>query len=68
MEARRKLKIMMASDTHGKHQAVKWDWCGDIFIHAGDFTLYSDESELLSFCDFLDRLQYKHKIVICGNH
>jgi predicted phosphodiesterase len=42
MQEKRKLKIMMASDTHGSHSQVKWDWQGDIFIHAGDFTVYSD--------------------------
>jgi len=41
---------------------------GDIFIHAGDFTLYSNEKHLFKFCEQLDKLRFKHKIVVCGNH
>ena len=57
----------MMSDTHGKED-VKWEMEGDIFIHAGDFTMYSHEKSLFKFCEQLDKLRFKHKIVICGNH
>jgi 3',5'-cyclic AMP phosphodiesterase CpdA len=41
---------------------------GDIFIHAGDFTDYGREEHFTKFFDFLDKLKFKHKIVISGNH
>jgi 3',5'-cyclic AMP phosphodiesterase CpdA len=41
---------------------------GDIFIHAGDFTNYGTEKDFLRFFAFLDRLNFRHKIVISGNH
>lgn len=41
----------------------------DILIHAGDFTLYSDDKEIKQFNDYLGSLTgIKHKIVIAGNH
>lgn len=40
METRKRLKIVMVSDTHGRDD-VQWEREGDIFIHAGDFTMYS---------------------------
>lgn len=41
---------------------------GDFFIHAGDFTQYCKEGDFEEFCSLLDRLKFRHKIVICGNH
>jgi len=41
---------------------------GDIFIHGGDFTDYGEEEHFLAFFRFLDKLKFKHKIVISGNH
>ena len=41
---------------------------GDIFIHAGDFTDYGIESNFWEFFKLLERLDFKHKIVIAGNH
>lgn len=67
MEPRRRLKIVMMSDTHGRDD-VKWEMEGDIFIHAGDFTMYSNERYFFKFCNMLDRLKFRHKIVVCGNH
>jgi len=34
----------------------------------GDFTNYGCEDEVLDFCDFLQHLPHKHKLVISGNH
>ena len=41
---------------------------GDIFIHAGDFTDYGREEDFKKFFKYLDKLNFKHKIVISGNH
>jgi predicted phosphodiesterase len=67
---RKKLEIVAVSDTHGSvHPFQKlWQLKGDIFIHAGDFTDYGEEKDFLNFFKILDRLNFKHKIVIAGNH
>ena len=41
---------------------------GDIFIHAGDFTSYGKEKHFRNLMHFLPKLNFKHKIVIAGNH
>lgn len=41
---------------------------GDIFIHAGDFTYYGQEKSFRKFFDFLDKLPYRYKVVVSGNH
>ena len=37
-------------------------------LHCGDFTDLGKEEEVEDFNDWLGELDYKHKIVICGNH
>jgi predicted phosphodiesterase len=69
---RKGLKIVALSDNHTnltqfqllREQKTR----GDIFIHAGDFTRYGGEKGFLDFFHELDRLDFKHKIVIAGNH
>lgn len=40
-----------------------------ILIHAGDFTMHGNLSEVEEFCNFLSTLpKEQHKIVIAGNH
>ncbi|VDM57511.1 unnamed protein product [Angiostrongylus costaricensis] len=46
---------------------------GDVLIHAGDFTNFGSESELIKFNEDIGtfplcRLPHKHKIVVAGNH
>jgi len=41
---------------------------GDILFHAGDFTTLGMESEIEHFNEFLGGLNFKHKLVIAGNH
>lgn len=41
---------------------------GDIFIHAGDFTNYNNRKNFNAFIDILSKINFKHKIVIPGNH
>ena len=41
---------------------------GDIFIHAGDFSRYGSEKHILNFLTCLKKLEFKHKIVVPGNH
>ena len=58
------------SDTHDLHKNIDVSKLpeADIFVHAGDFTQNSYRGELNRFIEFLDKLPYKHKIVIAGNH
>lgn len=66
------LKIVAISDTHSSttqfQQLVKNNVKGDIFIHAGDFTKKGTSEGFYSFFQWLERLEFKHKIVIAGNH
>lgn len=61
------MKIVCLSDTHGIHNFIPMP-PGDILVHAGDFTGMGREEEIKSFAEWLRKLDYKHKIVIAGNH
>ena len=66
---KKELKVLCISDTHGMAGHLDlFEEEGDIFIHAGDFTVYCPLEQVYEFCEFLDRLKFRHKIVICGNH
>lgn len=61
------MRIIAVSDTHNEHYKVDIP-PGDVFIHCGDFTADGTEKEVFSFCRWLGRLDFKHKIIIAGNH
>lgn len=42
--------------------------CGDVLIHAGDFTMTGTVAETRRFVNFIAKLPHKHKIVVAGNH
>jgi 3',5'-cyclic AMP phosphodiesterase CpdA len=65
-------RIVCISDTHGLHDQLILP-AGDILLHSGDFTLGGhlafDMKSLHSFADWLNKqTQFKHKIVVAGNH
>jgi predicted phosphodiesterase len=66
------LKIVAISDTHSHfdqfEQLIQHNIKGDIFICAGDFTRYGREEHFVKFFSILEQLQFRHKIVIAGNH
>ncbi len=41
---------------------------GDVLIHAGDFTSVGSIDDVKKFDQELKSLNYKHKVVIAGNH
>lgn len=41
---------------------------GDIFVYAGDMTCHQTLEEVVDFNSWLGTLDFKHKIVIAGNH
>ena len=60
---------MCISDTHNRtDQMVLPD--GDVLLHAGDFSNTGMPGEVEHFSSFLGRVkrQFKHVIVIAGNH
>lgn len=65
-------RIVALSDTHGNTQQFDYlihhNIQGDLFVHAGDFTKYNRQDGLQSFFSKMDRLKFRHKIVIAGNH
>ena len=57
------------SDTHSLSHYFKFDIPhGDILIHAGDFSACGELEEVLTFNRWLGEQDFKHKLVIAGNH
>lgn len=68
-----KLKILLFSDTHGKHDELKIEGEYDIAFFSGDAGTYRDpyqnESSILDFIEWYSSLaNIKHKVWIAGNH
>lgn len=63
-------KIVIISDTHGKHKLIPKNnlGTGDIIIHAGDITEQGEDYEIKAFLDWFAELPFEHKIFIAGNH
>jgi predicted phosphohydrolase len=62
------LRLVLLSDTHQLHREVDVP-DGDVFIHAGDFTMFSRSMEaVVDFNDWLGELPHRYKIVVPGNH
>lgn len=60
-------RCVAISDTHSEHWKIDVPE-GDVLLHAGDFSIYADECEIVDFNEWLGTLPHKHKIVIAGNH
>ena len=61
------MRVVCISDTHGHHRKLDMP-AGDILIHAGDITRFSNVPQIEDFNNWLTELPYKHKIIIAGNH
>jgi Icc-related predicted phosphoesterase len=61
------MKIVMISDTHGMHSMLNMP-SGDVLIHAGDFSAHGTLDNARDLNEWLGTLDYKHKIIIAGNH
>lgn len=59
------IRIVCISDTHNQTPQLP---AGDILIHAGDMCINGTSSELSAQLSWLNSLDFKHKIVIAGNH
>lgn len=63
------LTFVCISDTHSQHDLMPPLPKGDILLHTGDFTLdYGTPEELNSFATWIEKQDFKHKIIIAGNH
>jgi len=61
------MKVVCISDTHGKHEELTLP-NGDVLIHAGDFTMNSSKLAVVTFLEWFNEQEYKHKVLIAGNH
>jgi Icc-related predicted phosphoesterase len=59
------MRIIALSDTHGHTVDIPE---GDVLIHAGDFSKFSDEWDLIQFTKWFSVQPHKTKIVVAGNH
>lgn len=68
-ENTQKVRLVIISDTHGYTSDLKLPE-GDILLHCGDFTKYGSFREIENFNTFLSTVvhQFKHIVVIAGNH
>ncbi|MFV0469563.1 MAG: metallophosphatase domain-containing protein [Dysgonomonas sp.] len=62
------MKILHISDTHNKHYLLQNLPDADIIVHSGDVSFSGAESEVLNFVEWFEKLPYKYKIFIAGNH
>lgn len=60
---------IIPSTTYQVNQEISWLSEVNCYVIEGDFTYYGMDSDFDKFFDFLDSLKnWKHKIVIAGNH
>lgn len=61
------MRLVLVADSHCAHHRLRVP-DGDVFVHAGDFTINGSGVEVSRFFDWLDELPHAHKIVVAGNH
>jgi Icc-related predicted phosphoesterase len=61
------MRFVAISDTHCRHLNVKLPK-GDVLLHAGDVSYKGEKKEVLDFLQWFERLPFKHKIFVAGNH
>jgi len=62
------VRIVCISDTHGKHEELGKLPDGDVLVHCGDTTSIYGLVELERYVKWVDAKNYKHRILIAGNH
>lgn len=61
------VKIVAVADTHDAHDRLIIPE-GDIFVHAGDWTMIGSKKKIRAFLDWVNALPHPHKVIIAGNH
>ena len=63
------MRLLITSDTHGRHDLNSDLPDGDVFVHAGDFMNSGlNPKEILSFNHWLAKQPIEHRVVCGGNH
>jgi len=63
------MRLVITSDTHGRHDLINDLPDGDVFVHAGDFMNSGlHPEEIISFNRWLAKQPIEHKLVCGGNH
>jgi Icc-related predicted phosphoesterase len=62
------MKLLLLSDTHGRHRKIHTLPPADVIIHAGDFTSHGTMKNCVDFLNWFNALNYEHKICVAGNH
>lgn len=63
------MRLVLISDTHNQHDRMVHSLPeGDVLVHAGDMCMGGRIWELENTAEWLSKLDYKHKVVIAGNH
>ncbi|OIO72826.1 MAG: hypothetical protein AUJ85_09350 [Elusimicrobia bacterium CG1_02_37_114] len=60
------MRLVCFSDIHADYGFSLPE--GDVLIFAGDFSGYSTELDVIVFNNLLKNLNFKHKIIVAGNH
>ncbi len=62
------MKVLVISDTHGRHRELVGLPDADVLVHCGDVTEGGTEEEGMDFLEWFVGLEYEHKIFVAGNH
>lgn len=63
------MRLILISDTHGRHDQIESLPAGDVLICAGDFMNSGlAPEEVISFNHWLSKQPIKHRVVCGGNH
>jgi hypothetical protein len=62
------LTFVCISDTHSQQYKMAPLPEGDVLLHSGDFSQKGYPQEISDFSHWLGQQNFKHKVVICGNH
>lgn len=63
------MRLVIISDTHGKHRKLAPLPKGDVLIHAGDLMSDSDRvTDVVDFSEWMGEQPFKHKLFVAGNH
>ena len=61
------MRLVLLSDTHGRHERLAIPARVDLIVHAGDFTRRGGEAEMVRFLDWLASFEAP-KLLVAGNH
>lgn len=63
----RKVKVVVMSDAHWNFPYIEVPEC-DIFMYAGDWSGSGTVSEHIKFCNWVNKIDARYKLIVPGNH